>query len=110
MSSGSVGVRRHRLWQWAGVLAAGLVVGWGAQVRAQGNSAALVPPLPVADACKRDVMKYQANIDLVRRSLGDKAADELEGRFMPRQQWDALLLTEGYCGIARRLREHRLTR
>jgi hypothetical protein len=83
---------------------------WAALAGAQGNSASMEPPVLLADACKREVMKYQGNIDLVRKSLGDKAAEELEGRFMPRPQWDALLLKEGYCGIARRLRDQKLTR
>ncbi|MCY7306833.1 MAG: hypothetical protein LH632_11930, partial [Rhodoferax sp.] len=76
-------------------------------VVAQGNSATMAAPVPVVDPCKRDVLKYQANIDLVRKSLGDKAAAELEARFMGKAQWDALLLREGYCGIARLLREQK---
>ena len=75
----------------------------------QGNSAAMEAPVNVADPCKRDVLKYQGNIHLVRKSLGDKAAAELEARFMGRTEWDALLLKDGYCGLARKLREQKLT-
>lgn len=75
---------------------------------AQGNSAALPNPALVADACKRDVLKYQANIELVRKTLGDDQANALAARFMRKPEWDALLLSEGYCGLAKRLREQRL--
>ena len=78
--------------------------------RAQGNSAAMHAPVLVVDACKRDVLRYQANVDLVRKSLGERAAAELEGRFLSREQWDSVLLSEGYCGLSRRLRERHLTR
>lgn len=34
---------------------------------------------------------------------------QLKRRFMPRLRWDALLRQEGYCGIAPRLRDQKLT-
>lgn len=76
---------------------------------AQGNSAAMAIPAAVVDPCKRDVLKYQANIDLVRRTLGEKAAADLDARFMGKAEWDALLLKEGYCGISRRLHASKLS-
>ena len=91
---------------WAGTL---LAVAWGCAV-AQGNSASMDAPALVVDICKRDVMKYQSNIELVRKSLGDKAAAELDAKFMDKAQWDATLLKDGYCGIARKLREQKLTK
>ena len=48
-------------------------------------------------------------MDLVRTSLGERAASELEGRFLSREAWDAVQLSEGYCGLSRHLREHHLT-
>ncbi len=77
---------------------------------AQGNSDALGSPVLVKDPCKRDVLQYQANIELVRKTLGDQNATELEARFMSKTEWNALLLQDGYCGIAQRLRERKLTR
>jgi hypothetical protein len=77
---------------------------------AQGISAAL-PVVPAAvDPCKRDVMKYQSNIELVRKSLGENAAAQLSAKFMGRAEWDALLLKDGYCGIARKLHEQKLAK
>ena len=77
---------------------------------AQGNSDALGSPVLVKDPCKRDVLQYQANIELVRKTLGDQNATELEAKFMSKSEWNALLLQDGYCGIAKRLREKKLTR
>jgi hypothetical protein len=76
---------------------------------AQGsNHSPGIPPAPAQDACKRDVQKYQSNIDFVRKSLGDQEADALAARFMARAEWDALMAKEGYCGLSRRLRAQKL--
>ena len=77
---------------------------------AQGNSDALGVPELAADPCKREVLQYQSNMALVRQTLGDQAAAELEAKFMSKSEWNALLLQDGYCGIAKRLREKKLTR
>lgn len=87
-----------------------LLQGMCVAAMAQGNSDALGAPALAKDPCKRDVLRYQANIDLVRKTLGDAAAVELDARFMPKPEWNALLLQSGYCGIAQRLREKGLTR
>ncbi len=76
----------------------------------QGNSASMDSPTALVDPCKRDVLKYQSNIELVRQSLGDKEAAALQAKFMGKAEWDALLLKDGYCGIARKLREQKLNR
>lgn len=94
-------------WCRDGVFCAGLLLATAA-VCAQGNSAALPSPAVVADACKRDVLKYQAQIEFVRKSLGDKEAEALAARFMVKEEWDAVLLAEGYCGLAKRLRARKL--
>ena len=87
-----------------------LFQGMGLGAMAQGNSDALGTPVLVKDPCKREVLQYQANIELVRKTLGDPHATELESKFMSKPEWNALLLQDGYCGIAQRLREKKLTR
>jgi hypothetical protein len=77
-------------------------------VWSQGNSNTMPAPVLVLDPCKRDVLRHQANIDFVRKTLGDKAATELDAKFLSKDEWDALLLKDGYCGISDRLREKRL--
>lgn len=87
-----------------------LLQGLHAGALAQGNSDALGQPVFVKDPCKRDVLQYQANLGVVRNTLGEKAAAELEAKFMSKAEWNALLLQDGYCAIAQRLREKKLTR
>ncbi len=92
-------------WAWLLVCALACV-----EAAAQGNSSAMAPPVLATDPCKRDVLSYQANIELVRKSLGDNAAAELDAKFMSKAEWDATLLNAGYCGIAKKLRERKLVR
>lgn len=75
---------------------------------AQGNSAATATPAFVLDQCKRDVLAYQKNLETVRKSLGDKAAQEFADNFMTKEQWNESLLRDGYCAIARGLKANRL--
>ena len=89
-----------------GVLSAGLLA--AAAVCAQGNPAAVPGATPAVEACRRDVQKYQAHIEFVRKTLGDQEADALAARFLTKAEWDAVLLGEGHCGLARRLRARKL--
>ena len=75
---------------------------------AQGNSAATGTPAFILDQCKRDVLAYQKNLETVRKSLGDKAAQEFADKFMTKEQWNESLLRDGYCAIARGLKANRL--
>ena len=79
-------------------------------VWSQGNSNSMAPPVLVLDLCKRDVVRYQANIEFVRKTLGEKAAAELDAKFLPKEEWDSLLMKDGYCGVSQRLRDKRLTK
>jgi len=73
-----------------------------------GNSGATPPPSFVLDQCKHDVMTYQKNIEELRKTLGDKAAQEFADKFMTKEQWNESLLRDGYCAIARGLKAARL--
>jgi hypothetical protein len=75
---------------------------------AQGNSAAAGTPTFILDQCKRDVLAYQKNLETVRKSLGNKAAQEFADKFMTKEQWNESLLRDGYCAIARGLKANRL--
>ena len=77
-------------------------------VWAQGNSAATGTPTFILDQCKREVLAYQKNLETVRKSLGDKAAQEFADKFMTKEQWNDSLLRDGYCAIARGLKANRL--
>lgn len=77
---------------------------------AQSNSAALPAPTAVVDPCKKDVLHFQEDLRTVRDTLGEAAAKKVQEDFLPQAQWNALLLSEGYCGISKRLREKKLVR
>ena len=81
---------------------------WAGPSRAKGNSAAAGSPSFILDQCKREVLAYQKNLETVRKSLGDKAAQEFADKFMTKEQWNESLLRDGYCAIARGLKANRL--
>jgi hypothetical protein len=85
------------------VLALSTSPSWG-----QGNSAATGTPTFILDQCKREVLAYQKNLEALRKSLGDKAAQEFADKFMTKEQWNDSLLRDGYCAIARGLKANRL--
>jgi hypothetical protein len=76
----------------------------------QGNSDALKMPKIATDKCKMDVLRYQKDIDFVRKVLGNEAALEQEEKFLLKSEWNEILLNEGYCGIARRLYDKKLVK
>ena len=77
---------------------------------AQGNSGALKPELPTADPCRQEVSRFEETIGFIRQAQGTKAAAELKEKLLPAKLENELLMKEGYCGLARYLREKKLTK
>lgn len=63
-----------------------------------------------AEACKRDVLRFEEAIGFVRQSQGPEAAAALKEKLLPAAVANDLLMKEGYCGIARHLKEKKLDR
>ena len=79
------------------------------QAFAQSNSAALSPSFqPTSDPCKTVVSKFEQTIGFIRQSQGNQAAAELKEKLLPAKVENALLLKDGYCGLAAYLREKKL--
>ena len=78
--------------------------------QAQGNSAALSAPLPPTDPCRSEVSKFEETIALIRQTQGTPAATALKEKLLPAKLENELLFKEGYCGLARYLREKKLNR
>ena len=76
----------------------------------QGNSNALSPELASPDTCRLEVSKFEQTIGFIRQTQGNKAAAELKEKLIPTQVANDLLLREGYCGLARYIREKKLNR
>ena len=94
----------HNLW----VLL--LLTAFSVQAWSRGNSAALTPELLTPDACKQEVSKFEQAIGLIRQVQGNKAAAELKEKLIPAKVESEILFKDGYCGLARYIREKKLNR
>jgi hypothetical protein len=62
------------------------------------------------DPCRAEVSKFEQAIGFVRQNQGNQAAQELKERLLPAKLENDILFKEGYCGLARYLREKKLNR
>jgi hypothetical protein len=88
------------------VLAVGLLA--GGSVRAQlaiDNSTAAQR---AQEACRSEVSKFEEAIGFIRRSQGNQAAADLKEKLLPARLESEILFKEGYCGLARHIREKKL--
>lgn len=60
------------------------------------------------DACRTEVSKFEEAIGFVRRSQGNQAAAELKEKLLPAKVESDILFKDGYCGLARYIREKKL--
>lgn len=87
------------------LLLAGLLPAAGAQ-----TSPSADPPLNANDPCRAEVSKFEQAIGYIRQTQGNVAAAELKERLMPAKLENEILLKDGYCGLARYIREKKLNR
>ena len=66
--------------------------------------------LNAQDPCRAEVSKFEQAIGFVRQNQGNQAAQELKERLLPAKLENDLLFKEGYCGLAKYLREKKLNR
>jgi hypothetical protein len=64
----------------------------------------------VQDPCRAEVSKFEQAIGFVRQNQGHQAATDLKERLLPAKLENELLFKEGYCGVARYLRDKKLNR
>lgn len=102
---------RNRMHYWP-LAAQALLILTATSVHAQvkGNSAAVPAELSAPNACKQKVAEFERAIGLIRQTQGNKAAAELKEKLMPAKVQNDILFKEGYCGLARYIREKRLDR
>lgn len=62
------------------------------------------------DPCRAEVLKFEQAMALIRQSQGTQAAAALKEKLLPAQLETDLLLREGYCGLAKHLRDKKLSR
>lgn len=81
-----------------------------------GSAAAWCQPAPIdpsrnaVDPCRAEVSRFEQVIGFVRQNQGERAARELKEKLLPAQVEQKILFTEGYCGLAKYLRDKKLTR
>ena len=63
-----------------------------------------------SDPCRAEVLKFEQAMAIIRQSQGNQAAAELKEKLLPAQREADLLLREGYCGLAKHLRDKKLGR
>jgi hypothetical protein len=82
----------------------------GAQtpVTAANPSADFGPKTQVNDPCLKEVSKFEQTIGFLRHSQGASAAASLKEKLLPAKLEADLLFKEGYCGLAKYLRERKL--
>ncbi|NPC54730.1 hypothetical protein [Caenimonas soli] len=66
--------------------------------------------LNAPDPCRAEVSKFEQAIGFVRQNQGSQAAQELKDKLLPAKLENEILFKEGYCGLARYIREKKLHR
>ena len=64
----------------------------------------------VEDPCRQEVSRFERAIGFVRQNQGNEAAQALKQKLLPADLENELLMKEGYCGLARYIREKKLHR
>ena len=62
------------------------------------------------DPCRAEVSKFEQAIAFLRQSQGTQTATELKEKLLPAKLEQELLFKEGYCGLAKYLRDKKLNR
>lgn len=62
------------------------------------------------DPCRLEVSKFEQAIGFIRQSQGNQAASELKEKLLPAKLENEILFREGYCGLAKYIREKKLNR
>jgi hypothetical protein len=62
------------------------------------------------DPCRASVSRFEQTIGFIRENQGTQAAQELKERLLPAKLESDILFREGYCGLAKYLKEKKLDR
>jgi hypothetical protein len=76
--------------------------------QAQTKPAVVAQAIPTPDSCRKEVLRFEETIAFVRQAQGNEAAAAVKERLLPAKVANDLLLNEGYCGLARHLKERGL--
>ena len=68
------------------------------------------PSLNSQDPCRAEVSKFEQAIAYVRQGQGAQVAAQMKEKWLPAKLESELLLTQGYCGIAKHLQDQKWRR
>lgn len=71
---------------------------------------AIDPSRQAQDPCRAEVSRFEQAIGFIRQNQGAQAASDLKEKLMPAKLENDILFKDGYCGLARYLREKKLNR
>jgi hypothetical protein len=77
--------------------------------QAQNRGAPSTPAAPSQDQCQAEVLKFEQVMSFIRESQGKQAAAKLKEKLLPAKMESEILTKDGYCGLARHLREKKLS-
>jgi hypothetical protein len=62
------------------------------------------------DPCRVEVSKFEQAIGFVRQNQGNQAAMDLKEQLLPAKVENEILFKDGYCGLAKYIRDKKLNR
>lgn len=68
------------------------------------------PSRQAQDPCRAEVSRFEQAIGFIRQNQGAQAATELKEKLLPAKMENEILFKDGYCGLARYIREKKLNR
>ena len=71
---------------------------------------AVDPSRQAQDPCRAEVSRFEQAIGFIRQNQGAQAATELKEKLLPAKLENDILFKDGYCGLARHIREKKLNR
>ena len=79
-------------------------------IGAAGAQTTIDPRKQEQDPCRAEVSKFEQAIGFVRENQATQAAAELKEKLLPAKVENDILFKEGYCALARCIREKKLSR
>jgi DUF2075 family protein len=62
------------------------------------------------DPCRAEVSKFEQAIGFIRQTQGNQAAAELKEKLLPAKLENEILMKDGYCGMAKYIKDRKLDR
>lgn len=66
------------------------------------------PSKQAQDPCRAEVSRFEQVIGFIRQNQGAQAAAELKEKLLPAKLENDILFKDGYCGLARYIRDKKL--